>query len=140
MCDVDCAEFFRTGHSACLGSLFVVFVFLACAGAPAYGDLEIAGIGPALDAASVPDVKELRESCLASNTELLRSLKQVDAETVDAMLQHVWAEAKEGRMSEPVPATEMDLSSVLLHPRRADACVCCNSCMFHPALLSQVRC
>ena len=27
-CDVDCAEFFRTGHSACLGAFFVVFVFL----------------------------------------------------------------------------------------------------------------
>jgi len=119
-----------------LGSLFASVCFPACAGAPAYGDLEITGIGPALNAASAPDVKELRESCLASNTELLRSLKQVDAETGDAMLQHVWAEAKEGRMSEPVPATEMDLSSVLLHPRRADACVCCNSCMFHQAFVA----
>ena len=27
-CDVDCADFFRTGHSACLGSHFAVFVFL----------------------------------------------------------------------------------------------------------------
>ena len=27
-CDVDCAEFFRTGHSACLGAYFVEFVFL----------------------------------------------------------------------------------------------------------------
>ena len=60
----------------------------------------------------------------------------MDAETGDAMLQHVWAEAKEGRMSEPVPATEMDLSSVLLHPRRADSCICFNSCMFHPAFVA----
>ena len=27
-CDVDCADFFRTGYSACLGSHFAMFVFL----------------------------------------------------------------------------------------------------------------
>ena len=100
-----------------LGLTLCSICFPACVGAPAYGDLDIAGIGPALDAASAPDVKKLRESCLASNIALLRSLKQVDAETGEIMLHHVRAEAKEGRMSEPVPVTEMDLSSVLLHPR-----------------------
>ena len=96
-------------HPRCIQFYFI--------GAPGYGDLETTGIGPTKDVEDAMSIESLQENCLESNLELLKSLGEApDSEHV---FHQTVEEAKTGRMTMPIPATECDMSKIRLSPRFA---------------------
>ena len=81
------------------------------------GALPLTGIGNAIDVDRNVDidVAALKGDCNSSNKALLSRLKE-DAEPA-TLMSITRADAKLERMTDPVLASEVDLSSLLLHPR-----------------------
>ena len=87
-------------------------------GAQLFGELECAGIGTAVASAPCgPLPAALKQHCLEHNRTLLATLKR--DRHAGALLEITRADAELGRMSVPVPVSECDLESTLLHPRFA---------------------
>ena len=79
------------------------------------GWLESSGNGKQVEAELSGSVRSLWYSAEASNRELLSSLR-LD-EHADELLNITRKDAELGRISQPVPMDEFDLSATLLHPR-----------------------
>ena len=87
------------------------------AGAPLYGLLDSCGMGAKLEAQGTVDVEEVFADRGRSNAELLRQLDE--GEHAEEILKITRADAKLGRMSEPVQVQDVDLDEIRLCPRFA---------------------
>ena len=94
--DCECVEFFRKG-------------------APMYGVLPVSGNGVPQKFAAASSVEELLSSALANNCKLVKSLKE-DKHS-QALFETTCNDAALGRMTFPVPVSDLDLSKVLLAQR-----------------------
>ncbi len=84
-------------------------------GAAMLGELTRSGVGVPLSVDYVKSATELKASCERSNQVLLRELRE-DSNAA-ALLKQTREDAALGRMMEPVPVAQADLSHVLLNPR-----------------------
>ena len=87
------------------------------AGAPLYGALPPCGIGELTAVPAVPNLDGLWHHCDSDNQELLRSLRE-DANAA-ALQQIAEEDFRLGRMTQPVPVAEADLTKVRIVPRFA---------------------
>ncbi len=79
------------------------------------GELSRSGVGEPRCVDCVKSIAELMASCARSNAALLRELREDS--NADSLLAMTREDAALGRMLEPVPVSEADLSRVLLNPR-----------------------
>ena len=89
----------------------------AFVGAPLYGELEIAGVGPPKVCAPIGSVEVLQEDCLRSNHRLVPGLKE--DKFAKELFELTCADAALGRMTYPKVVAECDLETVRAHPRFA---------------------
>ena len=79
------------------------------------GELKRSGIGEPLQLDNVKSMAALKETCLVSNTSLLKQVK--DQEHSHELLASARRDAELGRMTFPTKVQECDLRKVLLRPR-----------------------
>ena len=79
------------------------------------GELERSGIGNPCDVDKVRSIAELQASCESSNKALLRNLRECSH--ASALLEQTRKDAALGRMTDPEPLANVDVSALLLNPR-----------------------
>ena len=84
-------------------------------GAPLYGELELAGVGPPKVCAPIGCAESLKDDCLRSNHRLVPGLK-TDKFAAE-LFELTCADAALGRMSYPVSVADFELDAVRAHPR-----------------------
>ena len=84
-------------------------------GAPLYGELELAGVGPPKVCARIGCAESLKDDCLRSNHRLVPGLK-TDKFAAE-LFELTCADAELGRMTYPMPVADCDLVAVRAHPR-----------------------
>ena len=84
-------------------------------GASMFDALERSGVGTPNECEETKTATALRNTCARSNLSLLESLHADPS--AEELLKITQDDAKLGRMSAPVSAADVDLSSILLHPR-----------------------
>ena len=111
--DPESVNLLREGMNVCC----LLSHSVCMSGAVMIGPLPLTGIGNVIDANRNVDseMAALKSDCGRSNKALLSRLKE-DAESAKLM-SITQADAKLERMSDPILASEVDLSSLLLHPR-----------------------
>jgi hypothetical protein len=93
------------------------------AGADLYGDLPYCGIGEPMLPVGTSDLEWQKSNCRMHNQELFRALRE--DKNAEALHQITVGDFKMGRMSEPVPASQLDWDTVSgCFAVRVCACAC----------------
>ena len=79
------------------------------------GELECSGVGTPTQVDQVKCIDDLKDTCASSNEALLKELRE--SSDAHKLLEVTNADARMGRMTDPVPLSSVDVSAVLLNPR-----------------------